>query len=387
MRSILFIMNYSVDHKSRRKYRDQMNAVKRLGCDVWYIGHDGRTIYLCHGDEKTAIGKVRCSLPLLPEENQLYISIYRSIREALKIKQDFTYCYVRRFIFEPAAADMLRLMHRSGIKTIVEIPTYPHHKEMLLQNTLKSRMLVAMDDLYAKKSAPSIDLFCPMGEEVKTLYGRPSLNIENGIDVSDIRLRVPVYQEKEYHIAALAVMTPWHGYDRLIRGLADYYAVPDREDKIYLHLIGTGNVLEEWRQLAEKLGISEYVLFEGKMDNEQMNEAFDRYDMGAASLARYRSGLSVVYELKTREYMARGIPFLYATEDRAIEQFGKYALKVPNDDSPISMEGLLDFMKEMRGCPVAGQEMREYAARELTFEKQFRKIFDFLDAEKRCEEI
>lgn len=381
MRSILFIMNYSVDHKSRRKYRDQMNAVKNLGYDVWYIGHDANTLYLCHGDERTAIGKIKRSMPLLPEENQLYIAIYRSVEEALRIKRDIDYCYVRRFIFEPAVARMLRLLHDSGIKTIVEIPTYPYHKEMLVQNTLKSRMLVTMDDHFAKKSAPSIDLFCPMGKEVKTLYGRPALNIENGIDVSDIRLRVPIYREKEYHIAALAVMSPWHGYDRLIRGLADYYAVPNREDRIYLHLIGTGNVLKEWRQLAENLRLMEYVLFEGKMDNEQMNEAFDHYDIGAASLARYRSGLSVVYELKTREYMARGLPFLYAAEDHAIGQFGKYSLKVPNDDSPISMDRILEFMKQMRACSTAGQEMREYAIRELNFEKQFRNIFGFLDGE------
>ncbi|KKX51678.1 hypothetical protein [Sphingobacterium sp. IITKGP-BTPF85] len=69
---------------------------------------------------------------------------------------------------------------------------------------------------------------------------------------------------------------------------------------------------------------------------------FDLADFAIGSLARHRSGITYIRTLKTREYAARGIPFIYSEIDTDFE--GKpYVLKATPDETPLDIAQIVDY--------------------------------------------
>ena len=67
-----------------------------------------------------------------------------------------------------------------------------------------------------------VDLYTLIGEDGGgTLRGRPAMNIVNGVDVR-LPLHVPRTGDPAVRLLALASMSGWHGYDRILRSLAAY---------------------------------------------------------------------------------------------------------------------------------------------------------------------
>ena len=64
------------------------------------------------------------------------------------------------------------------------------------------------------------------------------------------------------------------------------------------------------------------------------------------SLARHRSGITVIKTLKNREYACRGIPFIYSENDNDFDK-QPYVLKALADESPIDIKSILKFMNHL----------------------------------------
>ena len=181
----------------------------------------------------------------------------------------------------------------------------------------------------------------------------------------------------EIHLLALASMSHWQGYDRLIRAMAEWKG-PER---VVLHLAGKegDGSLAAWLKLAEELGVQQNVIFEGELHGESLNALADRCDAGVGSLSIRKRKVSRVITLKLREYMARGLPFVYAGEDPTIEKGHPYAVQVPNSDAPIDMEEIVAFAKRVRTEKNAAESMREYARRHMSWEMEFERILKAVD--------
>ena len=102
-------------------------------------------------------------------------------------------------------------------------------------------------------------------------------------------------------------------------------------------------------------------------------------DLGVSSLGLYRIGLELGTVMKGREYMARGLPFVYAGEDPTIEKGHPHAMQVPNDDTPIDMEEIAAFAKRVRTEKNAAESMREYARKHMSWEMEFERILNAVD--------
>jgi len=240
-------------------------------------------------------------------------------------------------------------------------------------------------DFWHKKVMQYTDLVVMIFTEDATLseyYGRPVAVIDNGVDVESIPLRKPAEQQDGIHILALASMSYWHGYDRLIRSVHAYTG----EMPVILHMVGgnDGGMLLEWEKLAKKLEVADRVIFHGKMYGEELSEMFDLCDVGTNALAQYTKNLHATSELKVREYTARGLPFLCSVEDPALNHTEEaFWMKVANDDSVPDMQEIVDFALRMRADREHPAKMRAYAQTHMTWESQYAPIFERLEKQTR----
>ena len=125
------------------------------------------------------------------------------------------------------------------------------------------------------------------------------------------------------------------------------------------------------------------MVFHGGVYGDDLDRMINSMDLGVSSLGLYRIGLELGTVMKGREYMARGLPFVYAGEDPTIEAGHPHAVQVPNSDAPIDMEEIVAFAKRMRAEKDAAQSMREYARSHMSWEMEFERIFDAVDGGAR----
>ena len=156
------------------------------------------------------------------------------------------------------------------------------------------------------KINPLVDLYTLIGDDCGgTLHGRPAMNTVNGIDVGRLPKHAPRANAKDIRLLALASMSGWHGYDRILRSLAGYRGDADvRID--FVGGDGDGS-LAKWKLLADELNVADRVTFHGPRYGDALETIVSRSaTLGIGSLGMFRYGLKRGMTLKAREYMARG---------------------------------------------------------------------------------
>ena len=78
--------------------------------------------------------------------------------------------------------------------------------------------------------------------------------------------------------------------------------------------------------------------------------------------------------LKNREYCSRGIPFFYSESDLEFDSTN-FIIKAPADESPIDIHQVIEFVSNH---PFDKFQIRNYALKNLTWEKQYEKVLKHL---------
>lgn len=375
MDNILLVLRHTKKQLSNDlKYNGIINAFKRMGYCVWYTFSDGESILISNGVQTEEIGKINLKLKGISRNTALY----KGVREYIKNKKTcFKYCYIRSVPATPGYAKMLKAIRKSGTKTAVEIPTYPNTGERNSDKFI-TKELLKISDYYGKKASRYTDLYLPMGEKTDSIFGRPAVNIENGVDISLIHKRK--YSPKnscEIHLIGVAKVARWHGYERIIEGMRIYYEnKPDR--KVYFHIIGSDGdgTLKRISEKIDEYKLRDYVILEGFKYAAEADEFFNMADAAIASLNI--TGMKSVYPLKIGEYMARGIPFLYSENCTQVKEDWDFCMETPVDNSPIDIKAVAEFAKRVSGVDVSAK-MREIAEKDLTWEQQLERMIDYFE--------
>ena len=96
-------------------------------------------------------------------------------------------------------------------------------------------------------------------------------------------------------------------------------------------------------------------------------------------MASHRRGLKEASILKAREYCARGIPFIYGISDPDFPPDFPYILRLPADESPIEIEDVLAFAKDVCADPDHPEKMRRYARENLDWSVKMKRLKEFLE--------
>lgn len=276
--------------------------------------------------------------------------------------------YIRYdFNSDPFTIRMMDSLKRNGIKSVVEIPTYPYDAEFKGQGVMMNATLL-VDKIFRKRFFSLCDhIVLYSGPD--TLYGRPVIHISNGIDFSCVPLSCPQTDfTGKLRMVSVANIHNWHGLDRLIKGMALHSDVPCE-----LHIIGDGipQIIDSYRDMAREYGIGDRVKILGPMYGESLDKEFEWANIAVGSLARHRSGITSIKTLKNREYAARGLSFFYSEQDDDFDS-APYVFKVPADESAIDVGKVAEFLS---GMNLPGSSIRE-SITHLSWRAQMAKVIE-----------
>lgn len=249
------------------------------------------------------------------------------------------FIYIRRIHCYNLTISMLRNIKSKGnTKIIWEIPTYPYDFE---SDNLYDKAWIWIDKIWRKKLHKYVDRIVVTGDD-KEIFGIQTINVKNGIIVDDIKPRKIPCHGDEIHLIAAAVLNRWHGYDRLIAGLGEYYKTcPNR--KVVFHLVGDGPSLNGYKELVSKLKLGDNVIFYGYKDKEELDLIYDKCDIALESLGLHRSNLTMASTIKSKEYIAKGFPIIASTPLDIFPNGWDYAYYAPTDESPIDINAIIEF--------------------------------------------
>ena len=296
------------------------------------------------------------------------------------IREKIELVYARCFMnANPWLIHFFKKLRDAGVHAVTEIPTYPYDAEFV-GFPFQTRMNLKIDQLFRHKLYAQMDAVVTFSD-AKEIFGQRTINISNGVDFDSIPLHQPSainHQPSELHLIGVAEVHYWHGYDRLIAGIGEYYKNGGKRD-VFFHIVGGVASCEMhdsmhapgYIELMEKYHVKDRVIFHGQLFGDELDAVFNQCQFAIGSLARHRSGITVIKTLKNREYATRGIPFIYSEQDSDFDE-QPYVLKIPADESPVDMNKIWNFMDSFQMKPVEIRKTVEH----LTWTIQMQKVVD-----------
>lgn len=152
-------------------------------------------------------------------------------------------------------------------------------------------------------------------------YCRPFVVIGNGIDLDSIA-PLPQGQSNGVHLVFVGQTgCPWHGIDKIA-----YMASAYSEWRI--DVIGV-------RREEVRVPFPDNVIFHGVMSLVDYRDIMARADCGIGTLALHRNRMSEASPLKTREYLAYGLPVIIGYDDTDFPQGADFLLQIPNSEDNV----------------------------------------------------
>lgn len=293
------------------------------------------------------------------------------------------FLYIRRPSFcSRNMIAFLRKMRRVNptCRLLLEIPTYPYDIEY--RTSLFWIPLLWQDRFWRRRLKSYVDRIVALSND-REIFGIPTIHMENGVDLD----RMPIKKQNKsnsINLCCAAQFSVWHGIDRLLRGLAEYERSYGEKREIHLYLAGEGPQSAELKKLTESLDLQNVVTFCGRLTSRQLYERlFDRCDLGVESLRKFCHPQEVVFStLKSREYLAAGLPFLYEGKVDVFEQENvDFCFQVPSDETPVDIRALISFYDSLLQTETKEQlskRIRIYAQDHVSWDKTFAGVVRWL---------
>jgi Glycosyltransferase len=277
--------------------------------------------------------------------------------------------YIRYMLSDKWFIKFLKELKERQIAVVLEFPTIPYEGEV------SSKSVLEIDKHYREELAEYVEQ-CTTFSNMDFAFGIPCITLVNGIDLSQHPMHKMREPDGKIILLAVAGMCKWHGYERIIEGMANYYKTQWKKAVIF-RLVGEGEKTEEYRKLIEKYHLQEYVQILGYLDGQDLDKQYDEADIAVGSLGFYKLGIESGSPIKMREYCARGIPFIYGYEDIGFSGEEDYLLQVSNDASPIKIEKIVQFYKKIQQYHGYAEDMRKYAIAVCTWDSILKPVIDY----------
>lgn len=349
---------YNLDIGVSKKILGEINAFKNLENSIDYVRLKNKDIYI--NDKKLGSTDTR------------YFAC-KDIYKALKnINLNYDFAYLRYCRGNYNFYKIIKLLYKNNVKIIVEIPTYPYRSE------ISSRSVTGIIDLTLDKAVvPLLKKYVyriSVTSDDEEIFGIKTIKINNGIEID--RFKLVNYNNRsidKINLVGIGNLAKWHGYDRVIEGLNNYYKGNKilSNQEVHFYIIGEGNEKSNLEDLMQKYDLSKYIHFLGAKNGEELDSIFDDMDIGVSSLALYRAG-GGHDPIKSKEFLARGLPVILGYADRLIDMKLPYIFKFEEEDKPIDIGVLLKKYNQISN--IKPEEIRKYAKENLTWEFQMKKV-------------
>lgn len=281
------------------------------------------------------------------EINERLISIIRKLPfsnidphwEYNPVFETADYIYMRRPAMTRAQIVTLRKIRKKNfdIKILIEIPTYPYDNEFI---GFPGKLALLREKYYRNKLHKYIDRLVIVndGSAMDPVWRVPVIPVVNGCDVDNT---VPVNNTNTdgyIHLICVSTFSFWNGYERLLKGLSEYYNNGGK-NKFIIDMVGDGPELCNYKSLVASLpNISPFVKFHGWKNGQALDEIYNKADFGVAALGMYKwKGVTCGGYLKSREYLAKGLPIICAGKVDVLDK-NKFEYFLEYDDNASSID-------------------------------------------------
>lgn len=284
--------------------------------------------------------------------------------------------YYRGIPVSPYLLSVLRQTRESLV--VFEIQSIAHREAA----NRKAWLNLLTNKIFLHKILAHTDGIVGVSEAITNFYGRYMVDaskscqtISNGVDLFANPARTPNYgHNRLLDVLCVAQPKKWHGIDRFLLGLSRYKG--PRE--IRLHLVGNGPELERLKEMAKDLSLEDRVYFHGFKTDRELDHFYNTCQVAVSSLAIHRAGAGA--PLKSREYCARGIPFVDSSLDDAFPHDFEYRLKIESNDTPLDIPMLVEFSERIMKRQDHPLVMRRFAEENLSWESKMKTLHQFLNS-------
>ena len=357
---------------------------KKIHYQVKGLRENGYEVFLCYYDFD-ANGH-RCRYVDNKVIKDYGKSVFAGLRQRIDFECIYDYCifndiqFIYARCFQNASPFLIRFfkkIRKLGIKAVTEIPTYPYDQEFDTFS-FQERLGLKVDQLFRHqlyRQQSAVVTF----SDAEQIFGQRTIRISNGVDFESIPLHQFNPVDDAIHLIGVAEVHLWHGYDRLIAGMGEYYKKALSPREIIFHIVGGTDPYDLYGEgdykgiqtRIDEYGLKENVVFHGQLFGNELDTVFNMSCFAIGSLARHRSGITHIKTLKNREYATRGIPFIYSEIDSDFED-KPYIVKALPDESPIDVQQMVDFIDSHHFNPI---EIRK-TVENLTWKIQMKRVID-----------
>lgn len=265
----------------------------------------------------------------------------------LKIQTDTDVIYFRRIESSVKFLWKLRELKRinPSLKIMMEIPTYPFKNEnkerMPLKRILNQTLATPLLRFYIDRI-----VLCGQKDKIPRLYGIPVIHFNNGIDYNEISMvSPPPTKDDAINMICVSGCYLWHAYDRMIKGLKEYYDTVPSPRQINFHIVGDGEYYGQYKELATQYNLLDKSVFiYGRKTGAELDAIYNKCDLAINHLGAHRIQMDYLSTLKSNEYAARGLPIVSGVMiDICHDETKKYILFVPADETPIDIPKIIEF--------------------------------------------
>jgi hypothetical protein len=185
--------------------------------------------------------------------------------------------------------------------------------------------------------------------------------------------------EQEFRIIFLkgaVTNADFNGLDRVFKGIKIYKGLFN----IKFYLFGKNLVAE--KKIIQELGIEDQVICSGFIQKAQIDTVVSNIHLGIGALAVHRKGLKSTSTIKTREYFARGLPFVYGHNDPDFsdsKEAMKYCKQITGDDDAIDLEDIINWYQSLEEPFKIPDHMHDFALRFLDYRVKMKKLLLYVN--------
>lgn len=295
---------------------------------------------------------------------QEFKSVYKAYQDMLLHLEQYNpdIVYFRFDIYQPALDAVLK-----KFRTVVEINTNDIEElKLISRDNLRGKFRYYYHLLLRSHYLSQMSGFCCVTNEIADLPGirkfnKPVFVIPNSINCQDYSCPSSLTSFVSAIPRLVFIGSPnqaWHGLDKLIAFAKNTCGLLEFE------VIGTKG--EQYNDIPSNLR------FHGYLKKEAYEQVVCSSDIGICTLALHRNNMEEASPLKTREYLAYGLPIILGYKDTAFvgRQLPPWALELPNTELNLldNLEEILDFCNRYKGVKLAGTDTNQYIDA-LIFEK------------------
>ena len=301
---------------------------------------------------------------------------------ALERIVDPDYIYVRHTKIDQDYIAFFRTLKSKYPKSkiLCEFYTYPYDRDFYFRRT--TWPLYIKEIMFRRKLKDYVDRIVTLSDDNEIL-GVKTIKTINGIDLDTVPFRAPVeHSDGIIRLISVAVMQKQHGFERLIEGLHNYYRAGGSRTILYT-VVGNsvGGEVEKYKKLVQRYSLEDKVVFVGRKTGKELDELLLSSDIGICSLGLYKNKVKISSELKSREYLAIGLPMIGCQIDVFVNGGFPYYLEYPGDSSPIDVVKLIEFFDHIysiTGKEEVARSIRDFAETHVDMNRIMEPIHEFI---------